>query len=204
MEIFIEVIYCWASMIQKIVTLPYSGLRKRSKPIGHIGEQTRQLIADMEESTLDWEDGREHEVGVALAAVQIDAHKRVVVIRNDFDNKQNRTFTAFINPEITKYEGEPVVEFEGCLSVRDLYGQVPRYPKVHVKAKDIDGNVIKLTAEGFLARVFQHEIDHTNGLLFVDRIKDSPEAFHRLSSETGKIEPLSDEERRAALNEIFS
>ncbi len=158
-------------MVKKVVTLPYPGLRKRSKPIGHISEQTLALIKDMEDSTLDWEDGREHEVGVALAAVQIDAHKRVVVIRDDFDNKKNRTFTAYINPEVIGYEGEPVVEFEGCLSVRNLYGQVPRYPKVHVKAKDIEGNVIKLTAEGFLARVFQHEIDHTNGILIIDLIK---------------------------------
>lgn len=190
-------------MIKKVVTLPYAGLRKRSKPIGHISEQTLALIKDMEDSTLDWEDSREHEVGVALAAVQIDSHKRVVVIRNDFDNKKDRTFTAYINPEVIGYEGEPVTEYEGCLSVRNLYGMVPRFSKVHIQAKDISGNVIKLTAEGFLARVFQHEIDHTNGLLFVDRIKDDPSAFYRLNKDSGKIEPLTDEERTTALAEIF-
>lgn len=190
-------------MIQKVVTLPYSGLRKRSKPIGHISQQTRQLITDMEDSTLDWEDKREHEVGVALAAVQIDSKKRVVVIRNNFDNKQDRSFTAYINPEIEKYEGDIVTEFEGCLSVKDLYGKVPRYSKVRVKAKDIDGNVVRLTAEGFLARVFQHEIDHTNGILFVDKIKDNPEAFHRLRKVSGKIESLTDGERDEAFATIF-
>lgn len=191
-------------MIKKVMTLPHKGLRKRSKPIGHISDTTLQLIKDMEESTLDWEDQREHEVGVALAAVQIDSHKRVVVIRNDFDNKHDRTFTAYINPEIEKYEGHQITEFEGCLSVKDLYGKVPRYSKVHVKAKDLQGNVVRLTAEGFLARTFQHEIDHTNGVLFVDRIKDTPEAFHRLRKISGKIEPLTDEERNAVFEEIFN
>ncbi len=189
-------------MIQKVITLPHRSLRKRSKPIGHISPQTLQLIKDMEASTLDWEDAREHEVGVALAAVQINSHKRVVVIRNNFDNKRDRSFTAYINPEITKYEGEPVVEFEGCLSVKDLYGKVPRYPKVHVRAKDVHGKVVNLTAEGFLARVFQHEIDHTNGILFVDHIKDTPTAFHRLRA-TGSIDPLTDEERTEVFREIF-
>ena len=190
-------------MIQKVVTLPYANLRKRSKPIGHISEQTRQLIRDMEDSTLDWEDRRQHEVGVALAAVQIDSLKRVIVIRNNFDNKQDRSFTAYINPEIERYEGEIVSEYEGCLSVKDLYGKVPRYSKVRIKAKDIEGNVVRLTAEGFLARVFQHEIDHMNGKLFVDRIKDDPEAFHRLSKVSGKIEPLSEQEREQAFKTIF-
>lgn len=193
----------WIYMIRKVVTLPYENLRKRSKPIGHISEQTLQLIRDMEDSTLDWEDKREHEVGVALAAVQVDSLKRVVVIRNNFDNKEDRTFTAYINPEIEKYEGEIVTEFEGCLSVKDLYGKVPRYSKVHVKAKNVDGDVVRFTAEGFLARVFQHEIDHTNGMLFVDKIKDEPEAFHRLRKISGKIEPLSEDERDEVFSAIF-
>lgn len=158
-----------------------------------------QLIKDMEESTLDWEDGREHEVGVALAAVQIDEHKRVIVIRNDFDNKKDRSFTAYINPEVIKCEGSPVIEYEGCLSIQDLYGKVPRYPKVTVKAKLVDGNEVIITAEGFLARVFQHEIDHTNGVLFVDRIKNDRTAFYRLRK-NGNIEPLTEAERE----DVFS
>lgn len=190
-------------MIRTIVTLPHTRLRKRSKPIGHISEQTKQLVQDMIDSTLDWEDGRPHEVGVALAAIQIDELKRVVIIRNNFDNKSDRTFEVYINPEITKYEGKQITDYEGCLSVKDLYGLVPRYERVEVKAKDISGNVIKLTAEGFLARVFQHEIDHTNGIVFVDRIKDTPEAFHRLNKDTGKIESLSDEDRQVAFGTVF-
>ncbi len=182
-------------MDKKIVTLPYSGLRERSKRVGFVDDKIKQLIKNMEDATLDWEASREHEVGVALAAVQIDAHKRVVIIRNNFDNKEDKTFQVFINPEIVKYSGEIIEEFEGCLSVKDIYGKVPRYSKVKVKAKDISGNDVKITAEDFLARVFQHEIDHTNGILFVDRIKDNPEAFCKLGK-TGKIERLSDDERK--------
>lgn len=178
-----------------IITLPDSALRERSKRVHIITEEIKQLVDDMASATIDWENSREHEVGVALAAVQINRHSRVVIIREDFNDKDNKNFQIFINPEIVKYEGEIEEDFEGCLSVKDIYGKVPRYTKVRVKALDADGQPIKLRAEGFLARVFQHEIDHTNGTLFVDRIKDKPEAFFRLDS-AGKIEELDDEQRK--------
>ena len=140
-------------------------------------------------ATLDWEDSRQHEVGVALAAPQIDHLLRVVIIREDFDDKDNRKFTILINPEITKYEGDIIEDYEGCLSIRDIYGKVPRYSKVRVKALDITGKSFRFTAEGFLARVVQHEIDHTNGIVFIDHIKDKQDAFYRLDKE-GQLEPL--------------
>ena len=175
-------------MNAKLITLPNPHLRERSKKVGFIGEDIRELIAAMEKATLDWEDSRDHEVGVALAAVQIDQLHRVVVIRNNFDDKSDRTFRVFINPEITKYEGEVVADYEGCLSIKNVYGLVPRHSKVRVKALDLNGEEIRLTAEGFLARVFQHEIDHTNGIVFIDHIKDDPQAFFVLTDE-GKLEP---------------
>lgn len=142
----------------------------------------------MEQATLDWEDSRAHEVGVALAAVQIDVLQRVVVVRNNFDDKADRSFRVFINPEITKYEGALVSDYEGCLSIKNVYGLVPRYEKVRVKALDESGKEIRLTADGFLARVFQHEIDHTNGIVFIDHIKDVANAFFTLE-EDGKLNP---------------
>ena len=175
-------------MNAKLITLPNPHLRERSKKVGFIGEDIRELIAAMEKATLDWEDSRDHEVGVALAAVQIDQLHRVVVVRNNFDDKSDRTFRVFINPEITKYEGEVVADYEGCLSIKNVYGLVPRHSKVRVKALDLNGEEIRLTAEGFLARVFQHEIDHTNGIVIVDHIKDDPQAFFVLTDE-GKLEP---------------
>ena len=153
-----------------IITLPNAHLRQKSDRVHVITDEVVKLIRDMEVATLDWEDSRPHELGVALAAVQIDRLVRIVVVRNDFDNKDDRGFFALINPEIIKVEGEPEYDHEGCLSVRDIYGLVPRYPKVRIKAKDIEGNEVRVKADGFLARILQHEIDHTNGLLFLDRV----------------------------------
>jgi len=172
-----------------LITLPNPHLRQPSKKVGYIDEKIHDLVERMEAITLDWEAAREHEVGVALAAIQIDEPLRIVVIRNDFDNKKDTTFRAFINPVITKYEGELVEDYEGCLSVKDLYGKVRRYHKIRLKALDLTGKEVRFSAEGFLARVFQHEIDHTNGKLFVDHIKDSPDAFFTLSKD-GNLQQL--------------
>ncbi len=172
-----------------IITLPSKHLRERSKRVGIITDATRQLIKDMESATLNWEDSRKHEIGVALAAVQIDSMQRVVVIRSNFNDKTDRTFQVFINPEITKFEGTIEEDYEGCLSIKDVYGKVPRYSKVRLKAMDANGKEIRMTAEGFLARVFQHEVDHTKGVVFIDHIKDKPEAFYTLQ-EDGSLKPL--------------
>ncbi|HSX33876.1 MAG TPA: peptide deformylase [Candidatus Saccharimonadales bacterium] len=165
-----------------IITLPNGHLRERSKKVGLVSPEISQLIADMKIATLDWEANREHEVGVALAAVQVDQLLRIIVIRNDFDNKEDKSFSVFINPVITKYEGAIEEDYEGCLSVPDIYGKVPRYHRVRIKALDESGREVRLSAEGFLARVFQHEVDHTNGVVFIDHIKDSPDAFYKLDA----------------------
>ena len=137
----------------------------------------------MKAATISWDQSRDHEVGVALAAVQINKLFRIVVIRNNYDNKEDVSFTTFINPTVAKLEGGIEKDFEGCLSVKDIYGKVPRYTKIKIKALDEHGREFRVTAEGFLARIFQHEIDHTNGILFVDHIKNNPEAFYRLKAD---------------------
>ncbi len=172
-----------------LIVLPHKSLRERSQKVGVITEEVKQLAEDMQAVTLDWEDSREHEVGVALAAVQINNLLRVVIIRNNFEDKSDRTFQVFINPEVTKFEGLIEEDFEGCLSIRDIYGKVPRHTKVRVKALNLEGKQIRLTAEGFLARVFQHEIDHTNGKVFIDHIHDQPDNFYRLKSD-GHLDKL--------------
>lgn len=174
---------------EDIIVLPNPHLRQRSKKVGLVTPEIRRVIADMEAATLDWEDSREHEVAVALAAVQIDVPLRIVVIRNNFEDKSNRTFTTFINPVITKYEGEIEEDYEGCLSITSLYGKVPRYSKVRVKALNAHGKEFRVTADGFMARLLQHEVDHNNGIVFIDHIKDKPVAFFRLTDE-GKLEPM--------------
>jgi peptide deformylase len=163
-----------------IIALPNDNLRQRSKKVGIITQDIKKLVQDMQTATIDWEDSRKHEVGVALAAIQVDKPLRIVIIRNNFDNKEDKTFAVFINPVITKYEGKVEQDFEGCLSVPDIYGKVPRHSRVRVRALDLEGREFRVTAEGFLARVFQHEVDHTNGIVFIDHIQDDQNAFFKL------------------------
>lgn len=171
-----------------VITLPHPDLRLKSKKVGIVTPEILQVIQDMKDATISWDESREHEVGVALAAVQIDRLYKIVIIRNNYDNKDDLTFTTFINPVITKLEGEIAEDYEGCLSVKDLYGKVPRYTRVRVKALDERGREFRVTAEGFLARIFQHEIDHTEGKLFIDHIRDAREAFYRLSSDGNLVQ----------------
>jgi peptide deformylase len=177
-----------------VIFLPNTHLRSRSEKVGMVTDAIRTIIEDMKAATISWDRSREHEVGVALAAVQIDYLYKVVVIRNNYDNKDDLTFTAFINPVITKYEGIVEEDFEGCLSVKEIYGKVPRHTKVRIKALDEHGNLFRVTAEGFLARIFQHEIDHTNGLLFIDHIRHHHEGFYRLTTDGTLTQLNYDEE----------
>jgi peptide deformylase len=174
---------------EDIITLPNPHLRDKSAKVYQINTDITKLIDDMTSASLDWEDSRPHEISAALAAVQIDKLDRVIIVRSDFEDKATRDFTALINPEIVKYEGEILKDYEGCLSVNNVYGLVPRHSKIRVKALDIEGNEVRFKAEGFLARVIQHEIDHINGIVFVDHIKDEVKAFYTLD-EKGELQPL--------------
>jgi peptide deformylase len=173
-----------------IIALPNPHLRQKSQKVGVITDEIKQIVEDMQDATISWDISRAHEVGVALAAVQIDRLYKIVVVRNNYDDKNDHTFTAFINPEIVKAEGDLIEDYEGCLSVPNVYGKVKRHAKVKVKALDLQGKEFRVTAEGFLARIFQHEIDHTNGMVFIDHIKDDPEAFFALGDD-GKLAPLN-------------
>jgi peptide deformylase len=172
-----------------IISLPHDSLRTRSKKVGSISDEILQVIEDMKSATLDWEASRKHEVAVALAAVQINQLHRIVIIRENCDDRSNKEFTVLINPEIVKYEGDIRTDYEGCLSIRHTYGLVPRHSRVKVKAIGIDGKEFRVTAEDFMAMTLQHEIDHTNGILYIDRIKDSKDAFYHLDEE-GHLQPL--------------
>lgn len=173
-----------------IITLPNPHLRQKSAKVHVVTPEIQQLIKDMTDAAIDWEASRPHEISAALAAVQVDRLERVIVVRSDFENKEDQTFTALLNPEITKTEGEIVHEFEGCLSVSNIYGKVPRWSKIRVKALDVEGNEVRLKATGFLARVLQHEIDHTKGLCFIDHIRDKTDAFYTLD-DAGELQPLN-------------
>lgn len=174
---------------EDIITLPNPHLRKKSAKVHVITEQTLKLIDEMTAAAIDWENSRPHEISAALAAVQVDRLERVVIVRDEFEDKKDRGFTALINPEIVKYEGDIVADYEGCLSVSKVYGKVPRHTKVRVKALSTTGQEVRLRAEGFLARVLQHEIDHTQGVVFIDHIKDNEKAFYQLDK-NGDLQPL--------------
>lgn len=172
-----------------IITLPNDRLRAKSQRVQAISDEVRQVIENMKKAALDWEASRNHEVGVALAAIQIDQPWRIIVIRNNFDNKDDRSFTVFINPQIVKLEGDWEEDYEGCLSVKDIYGRVPRRSKIRMRALNEDGKEVRVRAEGFLARVLQHEIDHTQGIMFVDHIQNAKEAFYKITK-SGELEKL--------------
>jgi peptide deformylase len=130
-------------------------LRKRTAPVSKFTPQLTELIEDMIETMLDAE-------GVGLAAPQVGISKSIIVVRD-----KDKCFEV-INPEILNGEGE-VVGIEGCLSFPGVYGEVPRFSRVEVKGLDRNKEEINISAEGFLSRIFQHEIDHLQGVLFVDR-----------------------------------
>lgn len=174
---------------EDIITLPNPHLRQKSAKVHVVTPEAEALARDMIAAAVDWENSRPHEISAALAAVQIDRLERAIVVRHDFDDKGNKDFMVLFNPEIVKYEGTLTYEHEGCLSVKNIYGRVPRYSIVRVKAMDEQGNIIRIKARGFLARVLQHEIDHCNGIVFIDHIKDQRDAFFELD-EKGELQPL--------------
>lgn len=156
-------------MIRKIVTLPSKVLREKSVRIGHIDDSIRQLAQDMIETTLDWD--RKNEFGAALAAVQVGEKQKLTVVRNNFEDADDEEFLTFVNPEIIQMGTQRITDVEGCLSVPRYYARIPRATKIKVKAETLDGEPIRLSLEGFAARVFQHEIDHMHGKLFLDYVR---------------------------------
>lgn len=174
-------------MIRKIITIPNKVLRNKSKRIGFVDDSIRDLANDMIQTTLDWD--HDSEFGAALAAIQIGEPLKLTVVRNDFDDAKNKQFTTLVNPEIVKTSPETVSDIEGCLSVPGIYGRVKRPLKVKVKALDMNGNPIRLSLEGFPARVIQHEIDHMIGVIFLDHIEDSSQLYK--IDEKGALMPVT-------------
>ena len=133
-------------------------LRKMCRPVDNIDDKIKELVADMIE-TMHAQDG------VGLAAPQVGILKRVVVI-DLYDDKEPY---VLINPEIIKEKGEQEVD-EGCLSFPNQFAKIIRPEEVTVRAKDIDGKEYTLKGKGLLAQAISHEVDHLNGILFVDKI----------------------------------
>ena len=146
--------------VREVVHYPAEVLKRRSKPVAKFGKQLRTLVADMLDTIYEFD-------GVGLAAPQLDVSQRIIVV----DSRQGPAERmALVNPKITSRSGKEVGE-EGCLSLPDLYGYVTRATDIDVTAVDCDGDTLRLHASGFFARIIQHEIDHLNGVVFVDRLE---------------------------------
>lgn len=175
--------------MRKIITTPDPRLRQKSTKVHAIDDETKDIIADMRRLSIAWEKDHPYELSAAMAAPQIGVNQRIIIVRDDLNDKKNNTFTALINPEVIRTEGKLVKEQEGCLSVPAIYGLVARPRKVKVKALLEDGHEVRLKADGYLARTLLHEIDHLDGILFIDHIRDDHDAFFRLN-EQGELEPV--------------
>jgi len=178
----------------KIITTPDKRLREKSEKVRVIDDEIRKVIADMRRLSLDWEAEHPYELSAAMAAPQMGILKRIIIIRDDMENKDKATFTALINPEVIRAEGKVKTDYEGCLSVPSIYGMVPRVSKVKVKAKLEDGTEVRIKASDELARTLFHEIDHLNGVLFIDHIRDKSDAFYKMNDK-GDLVPVEDYEK---------
>ena len=186
----------------KIITTPDPRLREKSEKVGKITPEILEIIEKMRKLSLDWEKEHPYELSAAMAAPQIGINKRIIIVRDDMEDKKKATFTALIDPVIIKAEGKIVKDYEGCLSVPTIYGMVPRASKVRVKAKLEDGTEVRVKATDELARTLLHEIDHLDGILFIDRIKNEKDAFFEMNDK-GDIVPISYEERVLNNKELF-
>lgn len=175
--------------IPSIVTTPNPRLRQKSEKVHQIDDETKRIIDEMIASSLAWEEEHEFELSAAMAAPQLGYNKRIIVVREDMSNKDNATFVPLINPVVIKTEGKIIEDYEGCLSVPSIYGKVGRPYKARIKAVTENGEEVRLKATGFLARTLLHEIDHLDGVLFIDHIKDQTDAFYKLNDK-GDLEPL--------------
>jgi len=169
-------------------------MRKSSHKVRRITPELQKLVDDMFETM-------RANNGIGLAAIQVGVPQRVIVVElpaEDEDDEESDTphlpeTYAIINPEIARQSRNMEDGIEGCLSVKGYVGEVSRHYSVTVKGTDLRGRAIRVKAEGLLARVFQHEIDHCDGILFIDRIED-PE----------KIWPVAegDEEQAVAVQKV--
>jgi peptide deformylase len=148
--------------VREIITLPDKRLRLVSEPVKRIDAGIRKLVEDLFETMYD-------APGIGLAAIQIGVPKRVVTMDLSKKDEQHQPL-VFLNPEVTWTSAEKTTYEEGCLSIPEYYEEVERPAQVKVKYLGLDGSEHEIEASGLLATCLQHEIDHINGVLFIDYI----------------------------------
>ncbi|MBI2831836.1 MAG: peptide deformylase [Chloroflexi bacterium] len=161
--------------VLKVRTTPDPVLRKKSKRISTIDASIKKLASSMIETTHDC-------AGVGLAAPQVGISLRLIVICPPEQEE-----LVLINPEVVRRKGERVVH-EGCLSIPGYFGEVKRAESVVVKGLDLAGKGVRVRGEGLVSQALEHEIDHLNGLLYIDRL-ESPECLYKVEAEEAKPQP---------------
>jgi len=156
--------------VRDVLRMGHPVLREKATEIGKVGtDELRQLVADMKETMAAKE-------GAGLAAPQIGVSQRVVIFGVDknprYPDAEEVPFTVLVNPKIVMLTRDVENDWEGCLSVPGMRGLVPRYTKLRYTGTDEEGNPIDRVAEGFHARVVQHECDHLDGILYPQRMTD--------------------------------
>jgi len=150
--------------VREIVTVPAAVLRHKARKVVDFGSELQELIDDMIETM-------RAAPGVGLAAPQVNVSLRVIVVEfgDEDDQKVSPKLYVVVNPEIVRFSQETVMGTEGCLSIPGFVGDVNRFQAVTIKGLNRHGKPLRIRAEGWLARIFQHEIDHLDGVLYIDR-----------------------------------
>jgi peptide deformylase len=162
---------------REIITIGHPTLRQKARKVTKFGPELKQLVEDMTETM-------RKAPGVGLAAPQVNVSERVIVVELPADEEEGipAEFYTFVNPEIIKTSHDVEDGQEGCLSIPGYMGEVPRHTMVVVRGLDARGRPQRVRAKDYLARILQHEIDHLDGVLFIDRMED-PSKIHKVTSE---------------------
>jgi peptide deformylase len=163
--------------MREIITLGHPTLRLKARKVTRFGPEVQQLINDMVETM-------RAAPGVGLAAPQVDVQERIVVVELPADEEEGlpAELYAFVNPEIVKASRDTEEGEEGCLSIPGYIGEVERSTEIVIRGQDALGRPQRLKARDYLARIFQHEIDHLEGVLFIDRVTE-PSKIRRITAE---------------------
>ena len=148
----------------QIIYIPDPVLRRKARRVTDFGPEFQRLVDDMIETM-------RAAPGVGLAAPQVAVSQRLMVVEYGEETDENtpKKLYVMVNPEITQVSAETEVGIEGCLSVPDLVGDVERFTQITIKGQSRRGQPMRVKASGWLARIFQHEVDHLDGVLYVDR-----------------------------------
>jgi peptide deformylase len=175
---------------REIITLGHPTLRQKARKVTKFGPELKQLIDDMVQTMREAR-------GVGLAAPQVNVNERVIVVElpADEEDGQPGELYAYVNPEIVKVSHDVEEGKEGCLSIPGYLGDVDRHTMVVVRGLDAHGKPQRVRAYDYLARIFQHEIDHLEGVLFIDRVSE-PSKIHKITDEDAEE---TDAERSEAM-----